>query len=410
MVPYRVLVGAGYWSLSGVHVFAVHLVRGLRARGVDAQLFLTEQNTELVSLPPNMMTIPRDIPVRELPVARKGTWADHWHTTICFVEENAPCIYMPNVDYRHSCVCPKLSRNVGVVGVIQSDDPVHYEHVQRLGRYWDAIVGVSDECARKAASVDPTYDSRTYAIPNGAPVPDKCPSRAFEPGAPLSFVYHGVLNTHQKRILDMPLILRGLTQRGVPFRFTVAGSGPQQQELLDQCKPWLENGQMRFLGQVPNERIASLLAENDAYVLTSAFEGLPHAVVEAMAAGCVPVVTDVESGVPDLVANGRQGYRIPIGDVEEFATKLEYLQKNPEERRAMSLAAHERVLHSPYNVKNMVESYMKVFERVWRDAQGGVYRRPKGPVLPPPATVAGLSIFPVEHAEFVAQVERLLPN
>lgn len=407
---YKVVVGAGYFSLSGVHVFAIHLVRGLRKRGIDAHLFLTEQNTELVSLPPNPMALPKDIPIRELPVPRSGNWADHWYTTICYLEENAPCIYLPNVDYRHSCVSPKLSKRVPVVGVIQGDDPIHYEHVKRLGKYWDAIVGVSDECAERAASVDETYRPRVYAIPNGASVPDVCPERKVAPGDPLRFIYHGVLNTYQKRIFDVAEILSLLDARGTPFQFTIAGSGPQQDELLEKCKRFLDSGRMKFLGMVPNDRISSLLKENDAYILTSRFEGMPHAVIEAMAVGCVPVVTDVASGVPQLIDIGVHGYRIPVGDVAQFADRLDHLQKNPEQRQEMARAAHRKVLGSPYDVKVMVESYIKVFERVIRDAESGVYRRPPGPVLPPPREVDGLSIFPVEHAGFVADVDRLIPS
>lgn len=406
---YRVVVGAGYFSLSGVHVFAIHLVRGLIERGIDAHLLLTEQNTELVSIPPNMMSIPRDIPVRELPVPRNGNWADHWFTTICYLEEQGPCIYLPNVDYRHSCVSPKLSRNVPVIGVIQGDDPIHYEHVRRLGRFWDAIVGVSDECSQKVIEVDASYKPRVYTIPNACPVPRECPRREQVPGGPLRFIYHGVLNTYQKRILDVADILDGLDARGVPFQFTIAGSGPEQEPLLARCQKYIDKGSMTFLGMVPNDRIPKLLASNDAYILTSRFEGMPHAVIEAMAVGCVPVVTDVASGVPELITNGVQGYRIPVGDIQQFVDRLAFLQKEPFAREQMALQAHHRVLDSPFDVNTMVTSYTRVFDRVMHDAENGIYQRPVDKVLPPPAEVDGLSIFPVECGGYIAEVDRLLP-
>lgn len=406
---YKVAVGAGYWSLSGVHVFAVHLVRGLRKLEIDAHLLMTEQDTELVSLPPNPMAIPTDIPVVELPVPRKGTWADHWSCLTQYLEGLAPCVFLPNVDFRHSCVSPKLSSRVAVVGILQGDDPVHYEHVRRLGPYWDAIACVSNELCERTAEIDPSFRPRLHTIPNAVPVPQACPPRDSQPGEPLRIVYHGVLNTYQKRILDIPEILAALKRRGTPIVFTIAGTGPEQEELLRRSEEFRADGSLVYRGIVDNDRIEDLLRSHDVYVNTSKFEGMPHAMLEAMAQGCVPVVTDIASGVPEVVQSGKNGYRVPIGGIEAFADRLTELQKDVEKRRQLAVDAHQTVKYSPFNVDNMVQSYATLFEKVWENARKGVYRRPYGPVLPPPAEVAGLSIFPVEHAEYVAEVERRLP-
>ena len=56
-----------------------------------------------------------------------------------------------------------------------------------------------------------------------------------------------------------------------------------------------------------------ILEQQDAYILTSEFEGMPNALNEAMARGCVPVVTDIRSGIPELVRYGVNGYRVPVG-------------------------------------------------------------------------------------------------
>jgi glycosyltransferase involved in cell wall biosynthesis len=407
---YKVVVGAGYWNLSGVHVFCVHLVRGLRKLGVDARLLLTEQDTWLVSLPPDPLDVPTDVPVDLLPVEHKGTWADHWANLIEYLEKLGPCVYLPNVDFRHSCVSPKLSSAISVVGILQGDDPVHYEHVERLGKYWDAVVCVSDELAERTLKMDPSLKSRLHTIPNAVPVPAACPPRHSKPGDPLKVIYHGVLNTYQKQILDVPKILTELERLGTPVQFTVAGRGPQEQELLEQAKTFLDNGSMRFLGLVQNAQIEELLREQDVYINTSKFEGMPHAMLEAMGAGCVPVVTDIKSGVPEVIRQGANGYRVPIGGVKEFAERLTQLQRDVELRRKLALEAHQTVLHSQFNLEAMVKTYAALFDKVYRDAQKGKFVRPSGPVLPPPATVAGLSLFPVEHAGFVAEVEQRCPT
>lgn len=406
---YRVVVGAGYFNLSGVHVFSIHLVRGLLARGVDAHLFMTEQETDLVGLPPDAMPIPADIPVRRLPLAsRQASWADHWVATIRYLESLEPCVYLPVCDFRHSCVSPKLPPGVSVVGSIQGDDPVHYDHVGRLGAYWDAVACVSQRCADRVAELAPHMVGRIATISNAVPVPEVPAERTGGAPGPLRVIYHGVLNTWQKRILDLPQILARLDALQVPIQLTVLGGGPQQNELAEACRPWVERGQVRFGGIVPNDQVGQFLDQHDVYLLTSRFEGMPHAMLEAMAHGCVPVVSDVDSGVGEVVVSGRNGYRVPIGDVDAFAGRLAHLWRDADSRRAQSLAAHETVRTGRYNVETMVDQYLTLLDRVRADARAGRYRRPGGRVLPPPPQIDGLSIFPVEHGPFVDEVECLL--
>lgn len=406
--PYKVAVGAGYLNLSGVHVFATHLVRGLCERGVDAHLLLTEQDTELVSLPPDPMPLPPEMPVRLLPCPREAKWNGRWLALIEELERLAPVIYFPNSDYRHACVSPKLSSRVTVVGVLQADDPVHYEHAHRLGPYWDAIVAVSDAIARRTAAESPGLAPRLHTIPNAVEVPPQCPPRTARAGDPLRVIYHGVLNTHQKRILDIPEILDRLVAQGVPVRMTIVGNGPQRQELIARCRELSQQGVVEIRGTLPNAEMSRLLAQHDAYLLPSAFEGMPHAMLEAMAKGCVPVVSDIPSGVPEVLDDGVEGFRVPIGDVARFADRLAELQAAPARRLQMAAAAHRRILDSPYDARRMVAAYLDVMDRAYDGSRRGKFRRPRGPVLPPPAEVAGLSIFPVDHAAYVADVEHAL--
>jgi glycosyltransferase involved in cell wall biosynthesis len=405
---FRVVVGSPSWQLNGVNVFAEHLTRGLVQRGIDAHIFATEHDTWLVQLPKELMPFPSDIPKVEINTPHQATWEEHWYRTIKYVESLAPCIYLPNSDFRHSCVTPLLSKNVCVVGLIQGDDPIHYEHVHRLGRYWDAIVCVSEEIADKVARQDADYRPRIHSIPNTVVVPPTCPTRDRRPADPLRIVYHGVFNTYQKRILHVADILAELENRGVPFRMTMAGLGPQKDELLDRCRRWIDNNQFDYRGIVAHHAIDELLRENDVYIMTSAFEGMPHAVLEAMSQGCVPVVTDIDSGIPELVRDGVSGFRVPVGDTVAFADRLEELHRNPDQLQRMSWGSHHAILQSRFNVDAMVDAYLKLFDKVFDDSAQGRFQRPNGTILPPPAVVNGLSIFPCETMGYIWQTEKLL--
>jgi glycogen synthase len=122
---------------------------------------------------------------------------------------------------------------------------------------------------------------------------------------------------------------------------------------------------------------------SDVFIITSEFEGFPVSVLEAMAHGCVPVVTDIRSGVPELVQDGVNGYRVPIGDIRTFAERLAALYRDPARRQEMALNAHATVAAGGYRIEDMTQRYIALFDRAMQDVRDGTFRRPRGRILPP---------------------------
>ncbi len=377
----NVILAATTGRISGVDVFSADLVRGLRARGFPAQVVLTESHWT----PPDPMPLPADIPVTVLPVARGASWPVRWRTMTRYLEAQAPCIYIPNYDWRHSCVSPVLSERVAIAGIVHSDDPQHYEHVTRLGRYWNAIVAVSPAIAKQVMTLDPTLAPRLHVIPYGVDAPERPPAKNSAEGAPLRIVYAGRLVMEQKRVMDLARIAEALAERQVPFELTIAGGGADQPALLDACAPLLVDRRVRFLGTLANTYVRQVFAESDVVILTSDYEGLPVSLLEAMAQGCVPVVTDIRSGIPELISDGVNGFRVPVGAVAAFCERLALLQRDVTLRQTMASAAHATIIAGGYRTEDMVTRYVELFEQVWRDAASGAYRRPRGHIVPPPA-------------------------
>ena len=376
---FNVIVASPDWSLSGVNVFSGNLVRGLQERGISTEILLTNQK-RFNSKP---MAIPTDIPVYELPVGELDSYPIRWRAMIRYLEARSPCIYIPNYDFNHSCVSPKLSNRVAIVGIVHSDDPLHYEHTCRLGKYWNSIVAVSKVIAEETASREPTFAQRLVTIPYGVSIAERFPQRSLDPNAPLKIVYHGLLKQHQKRILDLPKIIQELRDRGIPVELTIAGGGPTQQQVMDESQHLVKQGVIRFIGIIPNEKVPELLEQNDVFIMTSEFEGMPNALLEAMGRGCVPVVTNIKSGIPELVQDGFSGYRVPVGNIEMFAERLAILQRDVNLRRQMSLNAYSVADKGAYRTKDMVERYIELFHHILEEAECGNYRRPRGRIIPP---------------------------
>jgi glycosyltransferase involved in cell wall biosynthesis len=395
-MEFQVIAGSPYWAMNGVNIFSANLVRGLIAAGVPARILLTERNSSMVTVQEPMMPLPEDIPVDELAQRGPESWGAHWGATIRYLEERAPCVYLPNHDWRHSTICSQLSPEVRVVGVVHSDDPLHYDHVARLGRYWDAIVTTTDSIAAQVISRHPDLSERVTTIPIGVPVPERLPRREAAAGDPLRIVYHGGrLIQYQKRVLDLPPIVEEALRGGTPVELTVIGDGGDRDRLMEASRHLVERGAMRFMGQIAHARLMEILGRFDVCLLTSEFEGMPNALGEAMARGCVPVVTDIRSGVRELVRDGENGYVVPVGGVEQFAARLAVLHGNPELRADMSSKAREAVIAGGFGVESMVERYRSLFEKLLTQP---LFRRPRGILRMPPYQVGRVKLFEVRQA------------
>jgi len=347
--------------------------------GIVSQIVLTRPDWfDTKPLP-----LPADVRIVELPIARYASLRARWRMMIRYLEDLAPCIYIPNYDFIHSSVCPQLSERVRIVGIVHSDDPQHYEHVLRLGRFWNAIVGVSHTIAAQTVALDHSLVSRTSVIPYGVEVAGALPER--RPDSVLRIVYAGRLAQYQKRILDLPRIVRALVDRGVPVQLSIAGSGSEQERLREACAASKVQHQMTFLGTLSNSRLREIMSQNHAFILTSDFEGLPLGMLEAMGQGCIPVVTDIRSGIPELVQNGINGYRVPVGDIEKFADCLTVLHRDVGLRREMAERTYKTVATGGYRIEDMLARYVTLFERVLEQSELGAYQRPSASILPAPS-------------------------
>jgi len=98
---------------------------------------------------------------------------------------------------------------------------------------------------------------------------------------------------------------------------------------------------VRFLGNVSN--LPERLAATQVFVLSTRWEGMPLALVEAMAAGCACVATDVV-GVREVIDQGRTGLLVPPGDATALADALQQVLLDPAMAARLGAAARAQAL------------------------------------------------------------------
>ena len=184
------------------------------------------------------------------------------------------------------------------------------------------------------------------------------------PDAPL-IVSTGRL-VQQKRPLDLPDILLALRKRIPRASIVHIGDGPLRNDLQTlmarkglACsteKNWT-NAAMFLLGR--REDVFEILNCSDVFLLTSAHEGMPNVIMEAMLAG-LPVVATRVGGVPDLIEDGVHGYLHDIGDIAGMARSLERLLADPDLRQKMGNAGREKILKE-FTINHLVDRITRAY-------------------------------------------------
>lgn len=203
---------------------------------------------------------------------------------------------------------------------------------------------------------------KVVTIPNGmiaADFPHPAPReevRAELEVAEGTFLWMAVGNLRPAK--DYPTLLAAVTQLASevnrPFQFVVAGGGELQEELESQVRDRGLLGKVRFLGSRAD--VSRLLKAADAFVLSSAWEGMPNTVMEAMATGLTVVATDV-GGVRELVVPGATGHIVPPGDPAALAGALaEVMHQDPERTAAQGQAGRTRILEH-FDIERVVDRW-----------------------------------------------------
>lgn len=147
----------------------------------------------------------------------------------------------------------------------------------------------------------------------------------------------------QKRTDLLPELIKYLEKLRVNYQINIAGSGPYEEELRKYVIANSLNSKVKYYGRLTREQLLDFLSRQDIYLNISEFEGTSLTMLEAMACGCVPVVTNV-SGVGDFIRNMENGFISNVGDIEHIAEYIVSLDNNRESLSVYGKKCRDKVL------------------------------------------------------------------
>ena len=180
----------------------------------------------------------------------------------------------------------------------------------------DGIAATNQNVIEKFRNRFPNLTSiETRYIPNGVSLPDR--ARELHDDT-LRLIYVGRLAQDQKRILDLPPLLERLSQRGKPFTATIVGEGPCREALEIDLRRRGLSDRVRLTGYLQPSEVFDLYFKCDVLINLSTFEGFSMSVLEALAAGCVPVCTNVESLDRSVFRDGVNCRLCPVNNLDHM--------------------------------------------------------------------------------------------
>jgi sugar transferase (PEP-CTERM/EpsH1 system associated) len=170
----------------------------------------------------------------------------------------------------------------------------------------------------------------------------------------------------QKGFSDLLTAFAQVRQRVSSVRLFVAGDGELRDDLEAQARSLGIAAAVTFAGVRAD--VSEILAALDVFVLPSLWEGMPNAVLEAMAAG-LPVVATAVGGTPEVVVDRVTGLLVPPQDPGALARAIERLLRDPGLRRTMGRAGRRRV-ERHFHIQETVRQVQDLYEALLRDKAG----------------------------------------
>ena len=236
----------------------------------------------------------------------------------------------------------------------------------RISLHWaDHVVALNDDDAR--------YLQRQFHVPCGRITvvrPGANPiygqSAAARQYRPIRRVLFAGTWTRRKGIIDLVAAFTHLRSSGREIDLIVLGAGASSADVLAAFDPRIRPN-VHVVAASSDGDAASIMAEADAFVLPSAFEGTPLTLIEAMWSG-LPIVTTATAGMKDVIRHGETGLLVEVGDVGALVEAVERLLDEPPLAERLGRSAREAARQFTWQV--CAEGFERAYERAMRVTAG----------------------------------------
>jgi glycosyltransferase involved in cell wall biosynthesis len=277
-----------------------------------------------------------------------------------------PDVFVPNISVA-GWLAAKWIRAAGIptIATYRGDDAFHNAMVDEFvagSPEWavSGVVCVSERLKNLALARAPEA-TKVCVIPSGVPIQNLRAKKS----QPVRVAYLGRLVDEAKQVTKTLTSLIEFVRSRPEIRVTLYGDGPRRQALQQQIAECRLQEQITLAGYVPPDQIQDRLQDEHILVLLSDNEGLPGAVMDAMACGVVPICTRLP-GIEELVIHNQTGLLVEDRQ-SSFQATIGALVDSPSRWDALRAAAHSHVA-SHYSLQSCVTRWEDVCALLLTDA------------------------------------------
>ncbi len=250
--------------------------------------------------------------------------------------------------------------DIPVIGVLHSNDPFYKSVIDKFikGNIIDQLtVAVSVSNFINGIAETSNKNVLFKVIPCGTPLTQKSAHRDNES---LKVIYAGRLETTQKQILKLTVAFLKASKENPNLEFSIYGSGSQDEEIKSLIADFGHPHKVSFKGSVLPSEIQKVMLNHHVFTLMSDYEGMPIALMEAMACGLVPVCLYEESGINEIISHGTNGF-IVQNRHEDYQEQLNVLQEHKEIWDSLSKNA-QKIINEKYSTEITHQQWVDLLE------------------------------------------------
>ena len=232
--------------------------------------------------------------------------------------------------------------------------------IQKVYRKCTRLIALSDEWKKNLKLIVP--EDKITVLPNYCIVPEK-----VNPERKRQILFLGEIGK-RKGCFDIPDILEKANLRGLDATMVFAGAGSREDEeaLKKELAKRNLDKNVKFAGWVNGREKTKLLEESRIFLFPSYNEGMPMAVLEAMAYGLAVVTTRI-GGITNLITDGQTGFLAKPGENEFFAQKIEKLLQEPELAQRLGEGARQKAKEK-YSFESHLNSLLRIYEETVKES------------------------------------------
>jgi glycosyltransferase involved in cell wall biosynthesis len=353
-------------AIGGLQQVVVNLCKTIDSEQFDVQVLCLR---ELGSFVPDVERL--GIPVRLIPQEHGTDYLSFLKVAKILREERIEVIHTHNTQpFVDGTLAALLT---GVKTIVHTDHARDFPDKKRyMVAEWVVshcaykVVGVSEHTSHNLMHYEKISPCKIVTIPNGIDgtrfahtLDTSAKRRELSIAQTGPVIGLGVRLSEQKGITYLLKAMPDILAQVPGTTLVIAGEGPLEHYLKTEARALGIASQVHFLG--PRLDIPDLLKLFDVYVLPSNWEGLPMVLLEAMAAGCPIVATDV-GGVATAVRSGHNGTLVPPREPEAIASAVVDLLMDAELRNRY-IANASQVFEERYSARIMSRAYERLYLR-----------------------------------------------